>query len=516
MQYQIILISDISRYLHGKGMGVYRLANHLRVNGYTVKVVHAWLNISDPEFKMLCEKYITKETILFGFSATVVADLDAGHFFGLPLDQAEERFNWIKNNFSWVSTAIGGAQITGTNDQQLKKFKYFDYAIKGQGETVILNLLDHITGKKKILFVDKSNPRILTDHIYPFQHFNTSHNTFIDDDCITPGEGLPIEIARGCIFKCKFCGYDLLGKKLGDFVKAPDVLRSELLKNYEMWGTVDYYVADETINDSVEKIDMLLESVNGLPFKPKFGGFLRLDLLWKFPEMIGKLQDWGLESCSFGIETTNDASGKAVGKGLGVQRIEEALQNCREIWQNSVFVNASFMLGLKYDTPATADQLEEWLDRQFALKNIHEVFVKPLYIMPTTGISYIDLNYKEHGYTEMPFDQWEHSLGGDRSAIPDDLLVWKTQHYNFLQANRDANRIHDKFNRRKLCGGGIAKHNMAYIKSLLPDNLKPSLLNSLINDCGFDGMTLEETDNYIRNLVKEHKQKYISRLLKNV
>lgn len=514
MPFQIVLMSDISRRLHGKGMGVYRLANHLRMFGYSVKVIHAWLRITDEQFQALCEKYISDETLLFGFGATVVADLDASKFFGMDDQQAESRFQWMRQRWPNLAMALGGAQVTGARDHHLKRFDYFDYAIKGQGETAILHLLDHITRKKRIVFVDNANPKILTDKIYPFEHFNTTFNTFLEDDAIQPGEGLPIEIARGCIFKCKFCGYDLLGKKLGDFVKQSNIMRDELLRNYEMYGTTDYYVADETINDSEEKVDMLLESVQNLPFKPTFGGFLRLDMLWKFPNMIPKLQEWGLEACSFGIETVNDASGKAVGKGLGVRRIEEALDRCHEVWKDKVYVNASFILGLKHDGPKSAEELDAWLEKQYQARKLHTVFVKPLYIMPEAGTSYIDLNYAEHGYRSMgTTEMFEHSLGGDRSVLSGDLLIWTTDKYDFLQANRDANRIHDKINSRKLCSGSIAKHNMAYIKSLLPPELKSQLVGCLVHDQGFKGMTLKESSDLIRDLVDQHKARYVQALL---
>lgn len=514
MDYQIVLMSDISRRLHGKGMGVYRLANHLRMFGYTVKVIHAWLWITDEEFQALCKKYISDDTLVFGFGATVVADLDAGKFFGLDDTQTDSRFRWMRERWPKLNMVMGGAQVTGARDHHLKRFDYFDYAVKGQAETAMLHLLDHITNKKRLVFVDKSNPKILTDKIYPFEHFSVSFNTFLEEDTVQPGEGLPIEIARGCIFMCKFCGYDLLGKKLGDFVKQTKVLREELIKNYEMYGTTDYYVADETINDSEEKVDMLLESVQNLPFKPSFGGFLRLDMLWKFPGMIPKLQAWGLEACSFGIETVNDASGKAVGKGLGVRRIEEALDRCHEVWQDNVYVNASFILGLKHDDPGTADELDAWIEKQYTARKLNEVFVKPLYIMPEAGTSYIDTNYAEHGYREIDAkDMFEHSLGGDRTVLSGDLLIWATDKYDFLRANRDANRIHDKFNSRKLCKGSIAKHNMAFIKSLLPEHLKPELVKCLVHDRGFTGMTLDESSALIRNLVDQHKKQYVRILL---
>ena len=510
--YSIVLFSDIYRSLHGKGMGVYRLANHLRNNGYTVKVIHGFVKLTDDQFFELCKKFISDQTTLVGLGATVLANLEDSKFFGISNDQTRNRFVKLKELFPHVKLCLGGAQVTGANESFLQNFNYFDYAIKGQGETAIIELLNHLTTGTKITFNTVTKPKVITDKTYAFDDFNSTFNYFTDEDAIQPGEALPIEIARGCIFKCKFCGYDLIGKKMGDYVKQKNLIREELIRNYNEWGTTDYYVADETINDSEEKINMLLDAVSDLPFKPTFGGFLRLDLLWKFPSMAQKLKDIGLEACSFGIETINDRSGKAVGKGLGRKRIEATLNQIHEVWKDDVFVNASFILGLRYDTPDTAPELDAWLADQYKDKTLHSFFVKPLYIMPTTGLSFLDEHYAESGYRIMTAGESKIISDRTRTVVQDDCIIWETDTYNFIEATRDADIIHEKYNNLKLCKGKIGKHNFAFVKSLLPDIYKPQLLPAVINNRPFDGMTVKETEDYIRQLDINHYQKYLTLL----
>jgi radical SAM superfamily enzyme YgiQ (UPF0313 family) len=509
---QVILFSDIYRPFHGKGMGVYRLANHIRSHGYTVKVIHGFVKLTDDQFFDLCNRYVNAETLLIGLGATVLANLEQSKFFGLDTDIAKQRFLKLKEQYPKVSMCLGGAQVTGATDNFLQAFNYFDYIIKGQGETATVALLDHLSKNTPLTTNTVIRPKIITDKTYPFNEFNISSNFFIKDDAIQTGEGLPIELARGCIFKCKFCGYDLIGKKLGDFTKSGNIIREELIRNYNEWGTTDYYVADETINDSEEKVDMLLESVKGLPFRPTFGGFLRLDLLWKYPSMAQKLLDWGLEAASFGIETVNDSSGKAVGKGLGVKRIEESLTQLRSVWKDNVFVNASFILGLKHDTSETAIQLDEWISRMYQEKKLHTVFVKPLYIMPDTGTSFLDQRYVEQGYRIMSADQSKVITDRTRSVVPEDCLIWETDLYNFVQATHDADIIHKKYNSMKVCKGKIGKHNFAFIKSLLPSEYKEQLMKSQIHDVPFSGMSIAETETFIQNLDQAHFQSYLKKL----
>lgn len=502
--YKVVLFSDVSRKLQGKGLGVYRLANHLRLNGYPTKVIHGFIKLSDDEFFELANKFITEETLVVGLGATVLANLESSKFFGITNDQTRFRFEILKQSHPSVKFCLGGAQVTGATTNFLEQFDFFDFFVKGQAEASFLESL-------KIIEAGGVLNKIITEKDYPFDDFNSTVNFFEDCDSIQPGEALPIEIARGCIFKCKFCGYDLIGKKLGDFVKKPELLRKELLDNYHKYGTTDYYVADETINDSMEKVDMLLESVKDLPFKPKFGGFLRLDLIWKHPEMAQKLLDWGLETCSFGIETINDRSGKSVGKGLGRVRIEETLTHLKNVWRDRVYVNASFILGLKYDNHETALELDKWLEQMFSEQKLHMAFVKPLYIMPGTGISYLDQHYQDQGYSVL---QDFRTVTSDRirTVVDDDCIKWKSDSYDYLTASKDADVIHEKYNNRKLCKGKVGKHNFAFVKSLLPTEYKDQLLRSAIYDVPFEGMTFEETEKYIESLDQQHYKKYIELL----
>jgi hypothetical protein len=228
--------------------------------------------------------------------------------------------------------------------------------------------------------------------------------------------------------------------------------------------------------------------------------------------MAQKLREIGLEACSFGLETINDRSGKAVGKGLGVKRIEETLNQIHEVWKDDVFVNASFILGLRYDTPDTAPELDVWLGEQYKNKTLHSFFVKPLYIMPTTGISYLDEHYAENGYQLMDAGQSKIISDRTRTVVQGDCIVWETDTYNFIEATRDADIIHEKYNNLKLCNGKIGKHNFAFVKSLLPEIYKSQLLPAVINNRPFDGMTVKETEDYIKQLDINHYQRYLTLL----
>ena len=101
-------------------------------------------------------------------------------------------------------------------------------------------------------------------------------------DQIRSNELMSIEIARGCRFACLFCAWPLIGKKdIAKYIKGSDALYKELLDNYTKWGITDYWIADDTLNDSTEKLQYMAEVIKLLPFKPNFRCYIRIDLIYK-------------------------------------------------------------------------------------------------------------------------------------------------------------------------------------------------------------------------------------------
>lgn len=156
---------------------------------------------------------------------------------------------------------------------------------------------------------------IQADRHYPFDRFNGSQIIYDDSDHLWPGEVLPIEVSRGCIFKCGFCEFPGVGKRRGSFQKEPSVLREELIDNYERFGVTQYMFMDNLINDDIEKIKVLHGVITSLPFRLRWLSFARLDLYTRFPDMIPLLKEMGCASQFFGVETLSANARKMLGKG---------------------------------------------------------------------------------------------------------------------------------------------------------------------------------------------------------
>jgi hypothetical protein len=274
-----------------------------------------------------------------------------------------------------------------------------------------------------------------------YANFVTSQIRWHKSDFIMPNETLPIEISRGCIFRCKFCAFPLNGKSKGEWVKHYEVLKDEMIYNYETYGTTKYIFADDTYNDSAEKITELYEQVfSKLPFKLEFSSYIRIDLMHRFRETADVLEKSGLKSALLGIETNNLESGKAIGKGLIFEKQMDYIRELKQKQFKDTLVTSGFIFGLPNDTKESLNDLENFLISD--QNPLDDWLCKPLGLNPVDKskhknyFSEFDLNHEQYGY---------ELIGNDNSA---DIyrMKWRLKgsdldyDYCLDQANR-VNRI---------------------------------------------------------------------------
>jgi hypothetical protein len=504
--YQVILCSDAIHGAehYGRPMAIYRLASHLRQHDYQVKTVNFFTRLSDEQFEQLVDKYVCAETRLFAISATVIRNFETNDFFGISYAQLQQRLALIRSRYPNIKFAVGGGQINNASAEVLQEFKVFDYIMTGQGENALLALVEHLTHKAKLVTSTVQRPRLISDQTYPFADFNQSLNQFTEHDDVLPQEALPLELARGCVFKCKFCSYDLTNKDFFEFTKNEDLLRQEIINNYEQFRTQYYVVVDDLINDSEEKVDMLLRITESLPFPIYISGYIRLDLIWRFPSMADKLRRIGLIACFMGIETINDASGRSVGKGLGRARIQQALDTCHTAWQGQVFVQGNFILGLPKDNTQTADDLVAWGTGMMATGRLHKILVGPMSVNPWLGKAEIDKEPEKFGYSIVS------SSNTQNKRFVGDEVQWQTDQYCSEQAVADANRCTAEFLNIEPFPN-IQTFNLPFIVSISNGQFKNILFKSLTAPRNSAHHHL--IDKIADESYKKYQQQYLAKLL---
>jgi len=275
-----------------------------------------------------------------------------------------------------------------------KVFKFYN-------DKEIIEFTDYCSGKNKNIDL-----KYFSDVVdgTEFNEFTTSRIEFTKSDIVHHAETLPIEISRGCIFRCKFCAFPMNGKSKGEWVKHTDILLDELKRNYEEHGVTSYIVSDDTYNDSADKVKALYDEVySKLPFKISFTAYIRLDLMMRYPETIDYLKESGLTSALFGIETINHESAKAIGKGVDPILQFEFVKELKNNQFKNISTHSGIIIGLPKDRPDEMERVEEFV---FSDKNyLDSVVIEPLFITPKDIVhiskpyySEFDLEYEKYGY----------------------------------------------------------------------------------------------------------------------
>lgn len=333
-----IIFNDLDDFkIPARSAGAYRIASIARQHGFKIKVIDFVTYALDNDPAKLfnaVRNYITPDTKIIGFSTTFL-NIDYTH-----TDRKKKLLYFTKllnKYFPHVKIIFGGQSANSVKFKELCGDMV--HQVHGFGEAAILKFLTNNDNNK-----------------FEFDFHNVGP-MFHQSDNLQLNEVLPLELSRGCRFACKFCSFPLLGRNPNDlsYIRSYDSIYNELVFNYENFGTTNYYMLCDTFNESTQKLKTIQKAILDLGVSIKFSAYIRLDLLYAFPEQIDILKNMGIQSAFFGIESLNDPSAKAIGKGLGKERTLDTIKRVKEAWPDALLFG-SFIVGLPHETQYTANE----------------------------------------------------------------------------------------------------------------------------------------------------------------
>lgn len=373
----VILFTDVCSPGFGRYAGTYRIASELRDNGFIVQVVEYFTRWTTEELRSIVRKFVTKDTLWVGVSSTFLSPdvhRNRSDIMSMPVSITgrsdwSEIVGYIRDINPRCKIAIGGAKsnMVSENDRD------WDHIMLGQGEVQAVKLSVSLSEGRSV-------GRALTD---AYDDYPTSTIKFEDNDIIHPGEHLPVEIARGCIFKCSFCNYPLNGKKLWEFNRKPELVREDIQDSYNKFGSTGFMFCDDNYNDSPDKVIRFHKEFMKLDHKIEFSSYARLDLIVSNWDTAKLLYESGLRSVFFGVESLNHKSAKTIGKGMDPERIKDGLYRLKEECPDMV-ICTGMIVGLPYDTHETLTKNNEWFLRDDC--PVDAVTYSPLHISPTSPL----------------------------------------------------------------------------------------------------------------------------------
>jgi radical SAM superfamily enzyme YgiQ (UPF0313 family) len=369
-----------------RSISCYQLKHWLSHFGIRSQVIDFCPILSADEIFELLEQFVTEETVAIGVSVTF-----------WPADKSTpenlaELFPRIRDRWPKLKIVAGGARRPWTPDP-------FDEIFVGDSEDKFVTWCQAMTGKTALSAFNKK-----------FNIVDLAHR-FDDWDAIMPGEALPIELGRGCIFKCKFCAHQNLGKAKHTYQRRFDLLLDEIEYNYSKFGTTRYNFLDDTVNEDMDKVRNFSTVKDKTGIDLQWVGYLRADLVWSQKESAELLQQSGLTSCFFGIETFHGQAGRSIDKGWGAKHGKDYLPKLyHDLWDGKINMHINMIAGLPFESTEHLRESLNWCKSNDL--GFHQFVPLTLYVEKAdseNASSEFTRNYLAHGYRNVDSNSgyWE-------------------------------------------------------------------------------------------------------------
>lgn len=440
----VIFLNSIYGVIPQRSISPYILKHYIAKRGYTSQVIDYCQDFTGEELFEYIEHFITNNTLCLAVSSTFWYD-EAQYYYtydnGIP-PNIHQAIKLTKQKYPHIKVILGGAH----SGYMTKRIEDVDCVFISESEDTLPELLEHWTKGTESppyttnVLTKKKTYRYPLNKTYDIEKCDFR---WTDSDCIIPGETLPLETSRGCIFKCKFCAFPHLGKAKFDYLKSNEYLKQHLIENKEKYGVTNYIMLDDTFNDSEYKIDSFLEMTKQLSFEINYSAYIRADLVHRFDGMAEKLFDSGLRGAFFGLESIHPRASMIVGKGWSGKDGREYIPKLvNEIWKKKVFTISGLIVGLP------EEQLDDLLGtlRWANNNNLPIIFFGLL----------VTKNFESRPFvSEFERDAEKYNFNFDAND------QWYNQHWNRQSVLRTATELNNK---RK--NNTVACFNYSALKSL--------------------------------------------------
>ena len=435
-----------------RGMGPYILKSWAKQFSYKIKVIDFCNILSESEIFELLVRFISKDTVAIGISTTFMIKTVPAH-----IRQVLEQ---VRKQYPGLELIAGGAESSIAEG-------VVDRVFYGDSEDALVAYLDQKKKKGSRTLFNKK-----------FNIVEQSHR-FDSDDAILDDEVLPIELGRGCVFKCKFCGYDKIGKAKHTYQRRFSHILDEIEYNKKQFNVSRYSFIDSTVNEDYDKVKNLssIPAVTGIDIE--WTGFLRADLIWSNPDSAEWLQKSGLKSTLFGIESFNKKAADTIGKGWSPRHGKEFLPKlANELWQGQISIQCAMIVGLPGETADSVIESAHWLDEN------------------NFGLATFQALHMKYGKSESEFITHPERYG---YTIHDKHGNWSNEHFTYASAQELATHINEDI----LKNNKPATWTLFATANLFPEQSITELAK----------MSLRESLNLRNSRLAQFKQRYISKLL---
>ncbi|RJQ33031.1 MAG: radical SAM protein [Actinobacteria bacterium] len=346
-------ISNDKSYPDYPPIGILSMSSLLKEAGYSVFFL-------DAQFEQLSVDQISAKI------KKIVPDLIGITINVVQAKSALVYINELKKIFPSIPLVIGGPFVTGFGKETFDHIKEADFAVQGEGEEAIVNLVNHLDGRFALEDIDnliyKNNGQIITNplkRIFDINALPLPDYDLIKDhiNLYTPPHpsiaqpSMHIMCSRGCPFKCQFCssptiwGRKVIYRNVESVIEEVDLLISK-------FGVKEIFFQDDTLNARkkwfFELCHQLIETK--LNEKAYFKCPFRVNKKILSRELLQIAKKANFWMIFYGVENGNQAMLQSMNKGIKIRDIKRAFDLSKQV---GIKTFASFMVGNIGETEET-------------------------------------------------------------------------------------------------------------------------------------------------------------------
>ncbi len=332
-------------------LGLLHLAAEARNHGYEPSIIES--DIFDMTVEEVVAEVVETHPAYVGISLFTV-----GVWCGAEIARK------IKFALPEAVVIVGGPHISSMADETMQRFREFDYAVVGEGEEVLVNLLQHLErgavpdDVNGLVYmqrselgdrlhraprhpIDKDMDRLPLPAWDLLPDFPRAYRPAVYD--FPGGPVASIAASRGCPFHCKFCDTSTFGAAVRAYsAQRVFEIMSHLQSEY---GIRHIMFVDDLFTASRKRTTELCRLIIDNGLEMTWSCASRVDVVKQ--DLLHLMKEAGCWEISFGLESGSDELLKKMDKAASVESSREALH-----WTHAAGIRSKglFMLGYPGET----------------------------------------------------------------------------------------------------------------------------------------------------------------------
>jgi len=376
--------------------GIGYISAYLKLSGIDCRIFDAYFNSWSE--KETIEKVVEYSPDVIGLTAMTHEIIQASQI----ASQLKERLD--------TSTIVGGCHVTALPGRTLEEFPVFDYAVYGEGEKTVIELMKFLQQNgilepsdiAGLVWRDTEGNIHINEPREPLTSLELGMLPYPDvKDYYNGPQALADKnssytmfTSRGCPYNCAFC-MQVMGRKVRR--RSAENIIQEMEYAISHYGAHTFNFADDIFlfpnQETRELLQLMID--RSLPKLIRWSGLTRANFVT--PELINLVKNAGCFRLEMGVESGDNELLKVINNGITVEQVRNAVKIIKD---SKILVSTYFILGHPNETSET---IKKTINLAAEL-NTHTIAIGLM--VPYPGTRIYDMAHRGEGGYRLLTEDW--------------------------------------------------------------------------------------------------------------